>query len=32
MLVTHDPHIAAMAERKVELYDGLIVEPKANAA
>ena len=32
MLVTHDPHIAAMAERKVELYDGLIVEQEANAA
>jgi putative ABC transport system ATP-binding protein len=32
MLVTHDPHIAAMAERKVELYDGLILGPEANAA
>ncbi|MFI5119995.1 MAG: ABC transporter ATP-binding protein [Thermoanaerobaculia bacterium] len=32
MLVTHDPHIAAMAERKVELYDGLIVTPEAAAA
>jgi putative ABC transport system ATP-binding protein len=32
MLVTHDPHIAAMAERKVELYDGLILAPEANAA
>ena len=32
MLVTHDIHIAAMAERKVELYDGLILAPEANAA
>jgi putative ABC transport system ATP-binding protein len=32
MLVTHDPHIAAMAERKVELYDGLILGPEENAA
>ncbi|MFI5197512.1 MAG: ABC transporter ATP-binding protein [Thermoanaerobaculia bacterium] len=32
MLVTHDPHIAAMAERKVELYDGLILGPEENVA
>ncbi len=32
MLVTHDPHIAAMAERKVELRDGLILGPEAAAA
>ena len=32
MLVTHDPHIAAMAERKVELCDGLILGPEAAAA
>jgi putative ABC transport system ATP-binding protein len=32
MLVTHDPHIAAMAERKVELYDGLILRPETAAA
>jgi putative ABC transport system ATP-binding protein len=25
MLVTHDPHIASLAERRVELRDGLIV-------
>ena len=34
LLVTHDPAIAAMAERRVELYDGLlrIEEPKEEAA
>jgi putative ABC transport system ATP-binding protein len=32
MLVTHDPHIAAMAERQVELRDGLILGPEAAAA
>jgi putative ABC transport system ATP-binding protein len=32
MLVTHDPHIAAMAERKVELCDGLILGPETAAA
>ncbi|HVO51042.1 MAG TPA: ABC transporter ATP-binding protein [Thermoanaerobaculia bacterium] len=32
MLVTHDPHIAAMAERQVELRDGLILGPESAAA
>jgi putative ABC transport system ATP-binding protein len=32
MLVTHDPHIAAMAGRQVELRDGLILGPEAAAA
>jgi putative ABC transport system ATP-binding protein len=32
MLVTHDPHIASFAERKVELRDGLVVTPEAQAA
>jgi ABC-type lipoprotein export system ATPase subunit len=32
MLVTHDPHIASFAERKVELRDGIIVAPEAQAA
>ena len=32
VLVTHDPHIASLAERKVELYDGLIAKPEAVAA
>ena len=30
--MTHDPHIAALAERRVELRDGLVVEPDAQAA
>jgi ABC-type lipoprotein export system ATPase subunit len=30
--VTHDPHIASFAERRVELRDGLVVEPDAQAA
>lgn len=29
ILVTHDPHIASMAERRVELCDGLIVQALA---
>ena len=29
ILVTHDPHIASMAQRRVELCDGLIVEELA---
>jgi putative ABC transport system ATP-binding protein len=32
VLVTHDPHIASFAERKVELRDGLVVAPEAQAA
>jgi putative ABC transport system ATP-binding protein len=32
LLVTHDPHIAALAERKVELRDGLVVVPEQQAA
>jgi putative ABC transport system ATP-binding protein len=32
MLVTHDPHIASFAERKVELRDGLVVSHEAQAA
>ncbi|MBK9062348.1 MAG: ABC transporter ATP-binding protein [Acidobacteria bacterium] len=32
VLVTHDPHIAALAERKVELRDGLVVTPEQKAA
>jgi putative ABC transport system ATP-binding protein len=32
LLVTHDPHIAALAERKVELRDGLVVTPEQQAA
>jgi putative ABC transport system ATP-binding protein len=32
VLVTHDPHIASFAERRVELRDGLVVEPEAQAA
>ncbi len=32
MLVTHDPHIASLAERRVELCDGLIVAPEQKAA
>ena len=32
VLVTHDPHIAALAERKVELRDGLVVTPEQQAA
>jgi putative ABC transport system ATP-binding protein len=32
VLVTHDPHIASHAERRVELRDGLVVEPEAQAA
>jgi putative ABC transport system ATP-binding protein len=32
VLVTHDPHIASLAERRVELRDGLVVEPEAQAA
>jgi putative ABC transport system ATP-binding protein len=32
LLVTHDPSIAALAERRVELRDGLIYQPEAEAA
>ena len=32
VLVTHDPSIAALAERRVELHDGLIRLPEAKAA
>ena len=32
VLVTHDPHIAALAERKVELRDGLVVTHEQQAA
>jgi putative ABC transport system ATP-binding protein len=32
VLVTHDPHVASLAERQVELRDGLVVEPEARAA
>jgi ABC-type lipoprotein export system ATPase subunit len=30
--VTHDAHIASFAERRVELRDGLVVDPEAQAA
>jgi predicted ABC-type transport system involved in lysophospholipase L1 biosynthesis ATPase subunit len=30
--VTHDPSIAARAERRVELHDGRIVTPETAAA
>jgi putative ABC transport system ATP-binding protein len=29
MIVTHDLSIAALASRRVEIYDGLIAEPQA---
>ncbi|MGE5345970.1 MAG: ABC transporter ATP-binding protein [Acidithiobacillales bacterium] len=32
ILVTHDPRIAAMASRRVELSDGLVVKPEERAA
>jgi putative ABC transport system ATP-binding protein len=32
VLVTHDAHIASFAERRVELRDGLVVEPDVQAA
>jgi putative ABC transport system ATP-binding protein len=32
ILVTHDPHIASLARRRVELCDGLVVVPEAQAA
>ncbi|HQR44583.1 MAG TPA: ABC transporter ATP-binding protein [Thermoanaerobaculia bacterium] len=32
VLVTHDPKIAAMAQRRVELSDGLVVAPEERAA
>lgn len=32
LLVTHDPRIAALASRRVELYDGLVLAPESRAA
>jgi putative ABC transport system ATP-binding protein len=32
LLVTHDPKIAALASRRVELYDGLVASPEPRAA
>ncbi len=32
VLVTHDPHIASLAQRRVELRDGLVVSPEQKAA
>jgi putative ABC transport system ATP-binding protein len=32
VLVTHDPHIASLARRKVELRDGLVVDHEQQAA
>jgi putative ABC transport system ATP-binding protein len=32
LLITHDPSIAALAERKVELHDGLVRVPEPRAA
>jgi putative ABC transport system ATP-binding protein len=32
VLVTHDPHIASLAQRKVELRDGVVVAPEQQAA
>jgi putative ABC transport system ATP-binding protein len=32
LLVTHDPKIAALASRRVELYDGLVLAPEPRAA
>ena len=32
LLVTHDPHIASLAQRRVELRDGLVVSPEQKAA
>jgi len=32
VLVTHDPHVASLAERRVELRDGLIEDEQAQAA
>jgi len=32
LLVTHDPSIAALAQRRVELYDGLVRVPEPRAA
>jgi putative ABC transport system ATP-binding protein len=32
VLVTHDPHIASLARRRVELRDGLVVAPEQKAA
>jgi putative ABC transport system ATP-binding protein len=32
LLVTHDPKIAAMAQRRVELSDGLVVTGEERAA
>ena len=32
VLVTHDPHVASLAERRVELRDGLVVDAEAEQA
>jgi len=32
IIVTHDPSVAALAERRVELCDGLVVSPRSAAA
>ncbi len=32
VLVTHDPHIASLAQRKVELRDGIVIAPEEKAA
>jgi putative ABC transport system ATP-binding protein len=32
VIVTHDPSIAARAERRIELHDGLVVEARPVAA
>jgi putative ABC transport system ATP-binding protein len=32
VLVTHDPHVASLAERRVELRDGLVVDVEAERA
>jgi putative ABC transport system ATP-binding protein len=32
IIVTHDPSVAALAERRVELCDGLVISPRSAAA